>query len=76
MGIFSVGKLHQPACPVLKLVSLTKSERSVPVSVEQLIIIKFLVCENVKPTEIYRRLHAQFGEATLLWSSVQAWSGE
>lgn len=52
------------------------SERSVPVSVEQRIIIKFLVCENVKPAEIYRRLHAQFGEATLSWSRVKVWCNE
>lgn len=36
-----------------------------PVSVEQPIIIKLLLCENVSTVEIYGRLHVQFGEAVL-----------
>ena len=48
---------HQPACLVLYLVGLTMSKRSVTVSIEQG-RHKFLVRENVKSAEIYRRLHA------------------
>ncbi|KFM74000.1 hypothetical protein X975_11618, partial [Stegodyphus mimosarum] len=49
---------------------------SEPVSVEQRIIIKFLVCENVKPDEIYHRLLAQLEEASLSWSRVKVWCNE
>ena len=63
-----VRKRHQPTCLVLYLVALTMSEH---VSIEQRIIIKFLVHKNVEPAEIYCNLHAQFGEATLSWPRVK-----
>lgn len=71
-----IPRVRKPACPVINLVALMMSERSVPVSVEQCIIIKFLVCENVKRAKIYHRLHAQFGEAILSWSRVKVWCNE
>lgn len=61
----------QPGCPVLRLVVLTMSEKSVPVSIEQHIIIKFLIRKSMKSAEIYRRLHAQFWKDTLSWSKVK-----
>ena len=67
---------HHQVGFVLYLVARTMIERSVPVSIEQRIIIKFLDRENVKPAEIYRRLHAQFGKATLSWSRVKVWCNE
>ena len=42
------------------------SEQKVPRSVEQRIVIKFLVGENVPSAEIHRRLQQQYGEECLL----------
>ena len=42
------------------------SERKVPRSVEQRIVIKFLVGENVPSAEIHHRLQQQYGEECLL----------
>ena len=75
-GMSRVREPHQPACLVLYLVGLTMSERSGQVPIEHRIIIKFLVCENVEPAEIYRRLHAQLKKATLLWPRVKVWCNE
>jgi hypothetical protein len=55
------------------LVSITMSEQEVPSSVAQRIIIKFLTTEGVKPSEILRRLKAQFGDNTLKKTQVYAW---
>jgi hypothetical protein len=41
------------------------SEQVVPAATAQLIIVKFLSNENVKPAEILMRLRAQFGDETL-----------
>jgi hypothetical protein len=49
------------------------SEREVPVSIAQRIIIKFLSREGVKPAEILRRLTEQFKEETLSRARVFAW---
>ncbi|PNF23491.1 hypothetical protein B7P43_G07719 [Cryptotermes secundus] len=40
------------------------SEQKVPRSVEQRIVIIFLVGENVPPAEIHHRLQQQYGELT------------
>ena len=42
------------------------SEQKVPWSVEQRIVIKFLVAENVSSAEIHHRLQQQYGEECLL----------
>ena len=52
------------------------SEQKVPVSIEQRIIIKFLTRERVKPSEIFQRLTAQFGDQTLSRTRVFAWHKE
>ena len=46
------------------------SEQKVPRSVEQRVVIKFLVGENVPSAEIHYRLQQQYGEECLLriWS--------
>lgn len=49
------------------------SEQKVHPSVAQRVIIKFLAKEGTKPSEILRRLHAQFGEATLSKTQVYDW---
>ena len=41
------------------------SEQKVPRSVEQRIVIKFLVGENVPSVEIHHRLQQQYGEECL-----------
>lgn len=55
-GKLWVRKLHQWVCPVLEPWWWVEKY------IEQRIIIKFLVCKNVKQTEFYR-----FGEAILSW---------
>ncbi|KAJ8950721.1 hypothetical protein NQ318_012802, partial [Aromia moschata] len=52
------------------------SEKEVPSSVAQRIIIKFLSREGIKPAEILRRLTAQFGDETLSRPRVFAWHKE
>ena len=47
-------------------VARVMSEQKVPRSVEQRIVIKFLVGENVPSAEIHHRLHKQYGEECLL----------
>ena len=42
------------------------SEQKVPRSLEQRIVIKFLVGENVPSAEIHHRLQQQYGEECLL----------
>ena len=52
------------------------SEQKLPRSVEQRIVIKFLVGENVSSAEIHHRLQQQYGEECLLPNVVcGAWSG-
>jgi len=50
------------------------SEAKVHVSVEQCIIIKFLMKECCKPSEICSRLKRQYGEKTLSNVTVYKWS--
>jgi len=47
-------------------VARVMSEQKVPRSVEQRIVIKFLVAENVPSAEIHHRLQQQYGEECLL----------
>ena len=47
-------------------VARVMSEQRVPRSVEQRIVIKFLVGENVPSAEIHHRLQQQYGEECLL----------
>jgi len=49
------------------------SEQKVPQSVEQRIVIKFLIGENVPSTEIHHRLHQQYGEECLSRTRVFEW---
>ena len=46
------------------------SEQKIPRSVEQRIVIKFLVGENVPSAEIHHRLQQQYGEECLLRRSI------
>ena len=56
-------------------VSCEEDERSkCNVSMEQRIIIKFLMKEGCKPSEICSRLKRQYGEKTLSNVSVYKWS--
>ena len=68
--------IHRPGvcyCTVLSVVR-KMSEAKVHVSVEQRIIIKFLMKEGCKPLEICSRLKRQYGEKTLSNVSVCKWS--
>jgi len=59
--------------PLFRSVARTMSEKEVPVAVAHRIIIKFLVKENVGPTEIWTRLYSQYGELTLSKTQVKVW---
>lgn len=54
-------------------VARVMSEQKVPWSVEQRIVIKFLVGENVQPSEILQRLKQQYGEECLSRTRVFEW---
>ena len=60
-------------CTVFSVVR-EMSEAKVHVSVERRIIIKFLMKEGCKPSEICLRLKRQCGEKTLSNASVYKWS--
>ena len=49
------------------------SEQKVPRSVEQHIVIKFLVGENVPSAVIHHRRQQQYGEECLSWTRVFEW---
>lgn len=49
------------------------SEKDVPVSVAQRIIIRILVKDNVKSAEIYQKLLEQFGDECLSKTQVYEW---
>jgi len=68
--------IHGPGVCYSAVLSVVRkmSERKVHVSVEQLIIIKFLTKEGCKPSEISSRLKRQYGEKTLSNVSVYKWS--
>jgi len=50
------------------------SERQVPTAVAQRIIIRFLVGEDVKNTDIFVRLQKQFGSECLSRAAVFKWA--
>ena len=62
--------------PSPQLVEIKMSEREVPVTIAQRVVIKFLTYENVGPNEIWRRLCAQYGESTLSKMQVKFWHKE
>jgi hypothetical protein len=68
-----VGEAVERRRSVRSVVIITMSEREVPVSVGQRIIIKFLSREGVKPAEILRRLTEQFKEEALSRARLFAW---
>jgi hypothetical protein len=49
------------------------NEQKVPRSMEQHIVIKFLVGENVSAAEIHQRLQQQYGEQCIPWVCVFEW---
>jgi len=51
------------------------SEKEVPVTIAQRVVIKFLTNEN-GPNEIWHRLRAQYGESTLSKTQVKVWHKE
>ena len=67
---------HHQTLPSPQLVEIKMSEREVPVTIAQRVVIKFLTNENVGPNEIWRRLHAQYGESTLSKTQVKFWHKE
>jgi hypothetical protein len=48
-------------------------DNSVSACMGQRVVMKFLVNEGVKPTDIYRRLQAQYGDETLSRSKTYEW---
>ena len=68
-----------PRCqthPSPQLVEFKMSEREVPITITQRVVMKFLTNENVGPNEIWRRLRAQYGESTLSKMQVTFWHKE
>ena len=68
--------IHRPGvcyCTDLSVVR-KMSEAKVHISMEQCIIIKFLMKEGCKPSEICSRLKRQYGEKTLSNVNVCKWS--
>jgi len=57
----------------IKKVEFKMSEREVPITIAQRVVMKFLTKENVGPNEIWRRLRAQYGESTLSKMQVKFW---
>jgi len=62
---------HCQTLPSPQLDEFKMSEREVPISIAQRVVIKFLTNENVGPNEIWRRLHAQYRESTLSKTQVK-----
>ena len=62
--------------PSPQLGEIKMSEREVPVTIAQRVVIKFLTNENVGPNEIWRRLCAQYGESALSKTQVKFWHKE
>ena len=62
--------------PSPQFVEFKMSEREVPITTAQRVIMKFLTNENVGPNEIWRRLRAQYGESKLSKTQVKFWHKE
>ena len=54
--------------PLIKM-----ADNSVSACMEQYVVMKFLVNKGIKPTDIYRRLQAQYGDETLSPSKTFEW---
>ena len=52
--------------PSSQLAEFKMSEREVPITIAQRVVIKFLTNENVGPNEIWHRLRAQYGESNTI----------
>ena len=68
-----------PRCQTLpspQLVEFKMSEREVPITIVQRVVIKFLTNENVGPNEIWHRLRTQYEESTLSKTQVKFWHKE
>jgi len=59
-----------------QLVEFKMSEREVPITIAQCVVIKFLTNENVGLNAIWHRLHAQYRESTLSKTQVRFWHKE
>ena len=59
--------------PSPQLDEFKMSEREVPITIAQRVVIKFLTNENVGPNEIWLRLRAQYVESTLSKTQVKFW---
>ena len=66
---------HQ-TLPSPQLFEFKMSEKEVPITVAQRVVIKFLTNENIGPNEIWRRLRAQYVEWTLSKTQVKFWHKE
>ena len=66
----------EPSGPLRASNATDLSEREVPITTAQRVVIKFLTNENVGPNEIWRRLRAQYGESTLPKTQVKFWHKE
>ena len=62
--------------PSPQLVEFKMSEREVPITIAQRVVIKFLTNENVGPNEIWHTLCTQYGESTLSKTQVKFWHKE
>jgi len=67
---------HRQTLPSPQLVEFKMSEREVPITIAQRVVIKILTNENVGPNEIWRRLCAQYRESTLSKMQVKFWHKE
>ena len=68
--------LAVPLSPSPPVFGLKMSEREVPITISQRVVIKFLTNESVGPNEIWSRLRAQYGESTLSKTQVKFWHKE
>ena len=53
--------------------SIKMADNSVSACMEQRVMMNFLVNEDVKPADIYRRLQARYGDETLSHSKTCEW---
>ena len=76
VGEWGPSSPRRQTLPSLQLVEFKMSEREVPITIAQPVVIKFLTNENVGPNEIWCRLHTQCGESTLWKTQVKFWHKE
>jgi len=75
-GVWGPSSPCRQTLPSPQLVEFKMSEREVPITIVQRVVIKFLTNKNVGPNEIWRRLRAQYGESTLSKTQVKFWHKE